>query len=403
MKVLMFGWELPPFNSGGLGVACWGLSRSLADLGVDLVFVLPNSHDISSDKYRILFADNNISMRGVNTLLTPYITSEEYRKKRGRGGLYGHSLMEEVLRYAKLSGDIAREETFDVIHAHDWLSFLSGVEAKRVSGKPLVVHVHATEFDRTGNGKINQFVYDIEREGMQKADRVVAISQYIKDLVIDKYGIDPRKIRVVHNGINEEDYVTETNTPTFIKRLKEDGKKIVLFVGRITLQKGPDYFVKMAEKVRQYYEDVYFVVAGSGDMEGQMIREVNRRGLSDRFIFTGFLRGGDLDTVYAASDVYVMPSVSEPFGITPLEAALHGVPAIISKVSGVKEVLTHSLVSDFWDVDDMADKVISVLENQSLKNTLGNNSAIQIKSINWREAAKKCIDMYTELLRPVVS
>jgi len=165
MKVLMFGWELPPFNSGGLGVACWGLSRSLADLGVDLVFVLPNSHDISSDKYRILFADNNISMRGVNTLLTPYITSEEYRKKRGRGGLYGHSLMEEVLRYAKLSGDIAREETFDVIHAHDWLSFLSGVEAKRVSGKPLVVHVHATEFDRTGNGKINQFVYDIERKG----------------------------------------------------------------------------------------------------------------------------------------------------------------------------------------------------------------------------------------------
>lgn len=384
-------------------MACWGLSRSLADLGVDLTFVLPNSFNITSDKYKILFANNNISWRGVNTLLTPYITSLEYLKKKGKGGLYGHSLMEEVLRYAKLSRDIAKEETFDVIHAHDWLSFLCGIEAKEVSGKPLVVHVHATEFDRTGNGKINQFVYDIEREGMQKADRVVAISQYIKDLIINKYGINPEKIRIVHNGINEEDYVTETDTPAFISQLKREGNKIVSFVGRITLQKGPDYFVQVAERVKRFYPNVYFVVAGSGDMENQMIREASRRGLSDRFIFTGFLRGKELDTIYEISDVYVMPSVSEPFGITPLEAALHKVPAVISRTSGVSEVLTHSLVSDFWDIDDMADKVISILKHESLKRTLGFNGATQIKFINWKEAAKKCIDMYTELLRPMVS
>lgn len=399
----MFGWELPPYNSGGLGVACWGLSRALTDLGVELVFVLPNKCDVWGGKCDIRFAQSGISARNINSLLTPYITSEEYRRRRGKGGLYGHSLMEEVLRYAKLSRDIAKEEEFDVIHAHDWLSFLSGIEAKRATGKPLVVHVHATEFDRTGNGDINQFVYDIEKEGMEEADRVVAVSEGTKRIVVDKYGIPEDKVRVVHNGIDEADYITETDTPLFIERLKREGNKIVLFVGRITLQKGPDYFVRLANRVRQVIPDVYFVVAGSGDMEGQMIREVGRHGLSDRFIFTGFLRGKELDMVYRSADIYVMPSVSEPFGITPLEATIHGAPVLVSRNSGVSEVLTHSLVCDFWDVDDMADKVISTLNNEPLQTTLAKNARDQLRSINWREAAAKCAKLYKDLTSPVLS
>lgn len=394
----MFGWEFPPFNSGGLGTACLGLTRALARLGVDVLFVLPKKLALDVDHCKILFADPSLTLLSFNSLLVPYISAEEYVQLRGKGaGRWSHSLQEEVVRYALLSRDIARNEHFDVIHAHDWLSFMAGIEAKRVSGKPLVVHVHATEFDRVGPGPISQFVYEVERRGMDEADWVIAVSEFTKRIIVDRYRVPERKIQVVHNGVDESDYLKETATPEVVKRLKDEGNSIVLFVGRITLQKGPDYFVRVAERILEFEPNVYFVIAGSGDMEGKIIEEVARLRLTDRFIFTGFLRGDDLHKVYRAADVYIMPSVSEPFGIAPLEAITHGVPTLISREAGVAEVLTHTLRVDFWDIDEMANKVVALLRHPELRKTLCLHAREELKRINWNEAAKKCVMLYNEL------
>lgn len=403
MRVLMFGWEFPPYNSGGLGVACWGLTRAMSDLGISVTFVLPKRFPFSDGHCPLVFGDDHgdISLRGVETLLTPYLTSSRYALLRGSSvdSFYGHSLLDEVLRYADVAGKIAREVPHDVIHAHDWLSFPAGIEAKRESGKPLVVHVHATEFDRVGSGQVNQAVYDTERQGMEVADRIIAVSQYTKDIIVAHYGISPEKIFVVHNGINESDFISETTTPLFLERLKKDGNKIVLFVGRLTLQKGPDYFVKVAQKVVQHFPNVYFVVSGSGDMEGGIIQSVSKANLSSKFMFTGFLRGEELSSIYKAADLYIMPSVSEPFGITPLEAAIHDTPVIISKQAGVSEVLHNALKVDFWDVDGIADKVVAILTHNSLHQSLMNGAHTEARSIGWKEAAEKCIMLYKQLVK----
>lgn len=405
MKVLMFGWEFPPYNSGGLGVACLGLTRALLHLGVDVTFVLPKKFDFSNswgNRFKMLFA-NDLAKNGIvkfqqiDTPLTPYITSAEYELLRSPldKTIYGNSLLEEVRRYAILARKIAESEDFDVIHAHDWLSFLAGLEAKKIKNKPLIVHVHATEFDRGGGNGVNQFVYDIEREGMQKADKIIAVSNLTKNIIVKHYGVQPDKVHVVHNGINEEDYARGEEMSEKILALKRGGNKIVLFVGRITLQKGPDYFVKVAKKVLHYYPKVYFVVSGSGDMEWKMIREVAEQGMSDRFIFTGFLRGDNLNKVYKAADLFIMPSVSEPFGITPLESIINGTPVLISRQSGVGELLSHALKTDFWDVNEMTNKVVSVLSNKSLQVCLGKNGREEIKKIDWMSAAKKCANVYS--------
>lgn len=402
MKVLMFGWEFPPYNSGGLGVACFGLSRSLASFGVDLTFVLPRRYPFDGVPCDLLFAEEfgSISLRHVDTLLTPYINSNEYHllKSDSKDGFYGSGLIDEVYRYAGVAGSIASKTPHDVIHAHDWLSFLAGIEAKKRSGKPLVVHVHATEFDRVGSGSVNAQVYAIEKEGMEKADRVIAVSQFTKNLIVEHYGIDEKKITVVHNGVDEQDFVTETSTPVFLRRLKDMGEKIVLFVGRITLQKGPDYFVEVAKEILQHAPNTYFVVAGSGDMEGAMLQAIARAGLSQRFLCTGFLRGDDLSSIYGAADLFIMPSVSEPFGIAPLEAVMYGAPVLISKQAGVSEVLSSALKSDFWDIHDMANKAVAVLRHPSLQHDLSSGAREQIKGISWKEAAEKCIAMYNKLV-----
>lgn len=401
MKVLMFGWEFPPHNSGGLGVACLGLTRALRRLNIDITFVLPKRFSFpEKDSLSLLFADSygEISFRGVDTLLTPYQSAGEYDLLRqGAPGLYGQGLIEEVLRYAAVAGAIAEDSPHDVIHAHDWLSFPAGIEAKRRSGKPLIVHVHATEFDRVGNGPVNSRVFSIERQGMMEADRVVAVSEYTKHIIVERYGIPAEKVAVVHNGIDEVDFIGEPSIPLFLERVRSQGGKVVLFVGRITLQKGPDYFVQVAKRTLRYVPDVFFVVSGSGDMEGQMIRSVAREGLSDRFIFTGFLRDGELAGVYASADLFIMPSVSEPFGIAPLEAAMYGTPVLISKQAGVSEVLSHALKADFWDIEDMTDKVVSVLRHESLRDHLATGSKSELKCITWNEAAEKCIMLYNQV------
>jgi len=404
MKVLMFGWEFPPHNSGGLGVACKGLTKGLVNCKAEVTFVLPRKVDLDVDYIKVVYGDEETSRTReyyINSLLRAYNTEETYLdtlsveelKKRS---MYGATLFDEVERYGEIAADIASQEEFDIIHAHDWLTAKAAIAAKRVTGKNLVLHIHATEFDRSGHNGVNQRVYDIEREGMHAADAIVAVSNLTKNTIVKHYGVDPDKVHVVHNAIEFEDYALEELHR--IHRLREN-KKIVLFLGRITLQKGPEYFVHAAKKVLEHYPDVVFVFAGSGDMEKRMIRMVSDLGIADKFIFTGFLRGRDTYKAYRMADLFVMPSVSEPFGLVPLESMKTGTPALISHQSGVAEVLTHCLKSDFWDTDELANKIVSVLRYPALHRCLQNNGVREVdeKKFNWDSPAQRCVDIYNKL------
>lgn len=395
IRVLMFGWEFPPFNSGGLGTACFGLARALVDSGIDVTFVLPKYFDIHCDFLKLVFAGNGqIKFRYIDTPLYPYITSGEYKSKFGSKKGYGWSLIDEVIRYGEEAREIAKSEEYDIIHAHDWLSFLAGVEAKKVSGKPLVVQVHATEFDRTGGNGINQDVYDIERRGMHESDSVIAVSNFTKNIITSNYGLYPDKVSVVHNGIDE---FSTSSLDDSLASLKQK-YRIILFVGRLTLQKGADYFLKMAKKVLEHDKNVIFLITGEGDMKPKLIQEAATLGISDKVMFTGFLRGEALNKVYRAADLFVMPSVSEPFGITALEALLNGSPVLVSKQSGVSEVILHALKTDFWDIDEMTNKVLAVLRHESLRQTLKTNGFCEVHKNTWAEAAKKTKKIYKQLL-----
>jgi len=398
MKVLMFGWEFPPHNSGGLGVACQGLAKALGQYA-DLIFVLPKKLDIKPNgKFKLISADiENISLKFINSTLIPYITSEKYYGlNRNKKSVYGRTLFEEVERYAELAGEIAKKESFDIIHAHDWLSFGAGINAKKASGKPLVAHIHATEIDRTG-GNINKQIYEKEKEGLEYADRIISVSEFTKNILLNHYQIPSEKIEVVHNGIDLANYTLSANTDLSFKKLKSLGFKIVLFVGRITIMKGPDYFVRAAQKVLKHNPKTLFVMVGSGDMEGQIIDQVAKLGISDKFFFTGFLRGADLSKAFKAADLFVMPSISEPFGLTALESLIHKTPAIVSKQSGVSEVLNQVMKVDFWDTDEMADKILSVLKYKSLHKEMSTNGEKEAAFCSWESAAQKCINIYNKL------
>jgi len=399
-KVLMFGWEFPPHNSGGLGVACYGLSKALSNENVHITFVLPQNVGVSPGFLKMVFAHvPRVSLRRVDSLLSPYITSESYKNLRSKAGrsMYGWGLLEEVKRYALEAQKIALEEDFDLIHAHDWLSFLAGIEAKHASGKPLITHVHATEFDRTGGHGVNQDVYNIEREGMHEADRVITVSTFTKNVVTSEYGIPHEKVTVVHNGINQDDY-REALEKKDILALKKAGNHIVLFVGRITLQKGPEYFLYAAKRVLEKLPNTYFIIAGSGDMEHKMVRLSAALGIAGKVRFAGFVRGDDLGMLYRSADLYVLPSVSEPFGISPLESLVYGTPVLISRNAGVSEVLPHALKVDFWDIDEMANKIAAVLMNPSLRKQLVKEGQREALAATWKSAAEKCLAIYQSVM-----
>ena len=407
----MFGWEFPPYVSGGLGVACEGIVRGLLALSTEICLVLPRPVESPAPGLRILSAGDGDSkrrtarrprrlrlrVRRVRTLLRPYLTEEVYEEEllAISGGaarppsLYGPDLHAEVLRYAEAAARIAAREDFDVIHAHDWLTFMAGMRAKRASGKPLVVHVHATEYDRAGNGD-NAFVVGVERAGLAAADRVVAVSAYTADVLASRYGVPPEKIRVVHNAI-------DARAPRARWTVAE-GDPLVLFAGRITWQKGPDYFVDAAARVAAEMPAVKFAVAGAGDRLRPMMQRVADAGLEDRFLFTGFLPAEDLDRLYARADVYVMPSASEPFGLTALEALQHGTPVIVSRSAGVSEVVRNVLRVRFGDVEDLASKILSVLLFPPLKDALSSRGRAEVERLSWRESAWRCRTVYRELV-----
>ena len=398
MKVLMFGWEFPPFNSGGLGTACLGLTRALARAGHEITFVLPKQLDIEADYMDVLFAEvPGLAVKTVNSPLAGYLTDDRYRVLMDSlpaemSRLYGHDLYEETRRYAEKAHAIALTVEHDVIHCHDWLSFPAGLAAKAASGRPLVSHVHATEFDRSADGGVNRLVYESERAGMHGSDTVVAVSNYTKGKLIRHYGIDADKINVVHNGVDPRD-------TAIVPRSKlNDHYKIVLFLGRITVQKGPDWFMKTAKQVLQRDRNVLFIVAGAGDMERSVIMDAAALGIADRVIFTGFRRGDDVDRLYAMADLYVLPSVSEPFGITALEALQHRTPVIVSKQSGVAEVLPDAIQVDFWDTAKMADEILRVLSRRGSARALGVKQSLALPQVTWDAAAVKLSEVYADLI-----
>lgn len=426
MRVLMFGWEFPPHITGGLGTACFGLTKGLARHGIEVLFVVPrafgdesqeavrlvNASDVSIDIRQKMYQEfwKQITFLEVSSNILPYVDPEEFEKMHSSevfdgsnekqsifserytfSGKYGSDLMQEVSRYALVAASIAATAEFDVIHAHDWLTFSAGIAAKRVSGKPLVVHMHATEFDRSGE-HINQNVYDIERKGMEASDQVITVSHFTRDIVINRYGIDPSKVVTVHNAVEPAD---NEELMEVRKNVKE---KVVTFLGRVTFQKGPDYFVEAAHKILQKDPNVRFVMAGSGDMLNKIIRRVAELRISTHFHFTGFLKGEEVDRMFALSDVYVMPSVSEPFGISPLEAMRSNVPVVISRQSGVSEVLKYALKVNFWDIDDMADAIYGLLHYDALSRMFRKHGRIEVDKLKWENAAMKVRWVYEGLV-----
>lgn len=396
----MFGWEFPPFNSGGLGVACQGLTKSLAERGFEVLFVMPKRLELSSPYARFVFAEReNVTTIAFDSALSPYLSSTSYRHERGVSDMYGADLFAEVDRYRAAGAEIAREESFDVIYAHDWLSFGAGMEAAKASGKPLIVHIHATEFDRVGGTEgVNPHVFAIEKRGMEMASCVIAVSELTKHIIVERYGIPAAKVRVVHNGIDEST-APQAAASRRMRNLKESGYKIVLFLGRITLQKGPDYFLRAAKRVIERDPQVIFVISGSGDMEGEMMQLSARLGLSQHVIFTGFLAGADRAEMYAAADLFMMPSVSEPFGITPLEAMRLGTPVLISKQSGVSEVVSHALKVDFWDIDEMANNILAIVHNPALGSTMREHAKREADRLTWADAAFKVDNIVHEFVK----
>jgi len=393
IKVLMFGWELPPFNSGGLGVACEGLGKALAKDNIEITFVLPRRISVNSDYMRIIFASDKVAFPRYFSHQLTYTFPALYKTLSQKNNKQLSSLLEEVAYYAAAAEIIAREEDFDIIHAHDWLSFLAAMKAKEMSGKPFVSHIHATELDRTGNTSGNQDIYAIEKEGMELSDRVLAVSNLTKHIIVDQYQIPESKITVVHNGVERSPEEIQAEILTLKKH-----NKIILFVGRLTVQKGPDYFLKAAKKILEHEEHVIFVIVGDGDMKEKLIKDSVSMGISDHVIFTGFLRDTMLKSLYKSADLFVMPSVSEPFGITGLESAINGTPVLVSKQSGVSEVLHHALQVDFWDIDEMTNKILAVISYAALKRTLTKNVIQEAHEQTWDKSAEKVREVYKSLL-----
>jgi glycosyltransferase involved in cell wall biosynthesis len=423
----MFGWEFPPHISGGLGTASFGLTKGMATLDdLDVIFVVPKAWGDEDQSVVRLIGANQIPVsfrqvyyKGfrrpvekieVSSKIVPYTDPEDFWKvvrsevsgynlyvqTNSNGtvdftGKYGNNLMDEINKYALVASVIADENEFDIIHAHDWLAYPAGIAAMQVSGKPLVIHVHATDFDRSG-GNVNPDVYRIEKAGMDAASKIITVSNLTRDIVINNYNINPDKVETVYNAVEPVD----VSEHLFIKKGFDD--KVVTFLGRITLQKGPEYFIEAAYKVLQVMDNVRFVMAGSGDMMERMIRRAAKLKITDRFHFTGFLKGNDVFTMLHLSDVYIMPSVSEPFGISPLEALHSNVPVIISKQSGVAEILTHAVKTDFWDIDTMADSIYGILNYPALSNMFIRNGKEEVIRLKWDNSARHVRDIYYRVL-----
>jgi len=377
MRALMFGWEFPPHILGGLGTASYGLTRGMAEQGdMDITFVLPRPWGDEDQSFLRIIGANSVDVPGRGCI--------EF------SGRYPNNLVEEIGNYEAVAAQLAYREQFDIIHSHDWLTYPAGVAVKHITGKPLVIHVHATDFDRS-RGQVNPTVYAIERRGMDEADHIICVSNLTRRTVIEKYGQPEYKVSTVHNAVEPL-----ANPEQFIKHERKE--KLVTFLGRITMQKGPEYFVEAAAKVLAKTDGVRFVMAGSGDMMAKMIDLVAQRGIADKFNFPGFMRGSQVQQLLADSDVYIMPSVSEPFGISPLEAMQVGCPSIISYQSGCAEILSHAIKTDYWDIDAMADAIYAIVKYPAMYRSLSEEGKAEVNAIRWVDAGWKVRRIYERVL-----
>ena len=423
MKVLMFGWEFPPHILGGLGTASYGITKGLAaQPDMHITFCLPKPWGDEDKSFMNIIGLNetpivwrDVDYDYVKERLGTKMEPELYYKLRDHiyadfnyrvtddlgciefSGRYPENLQEEINNYSIVAGVIARQQEYDIIHAHDWLTYPAGIHAKNVSGKPLVIHVHATDFDRS-RGNVNPTVYGIEKNGMDHADCIMCVSELTRQTVINHYHQDPAKCITMHNAVyplssDILDMVAEQR-----KQRENRKEKVVTFLGRITMQKGPEYFVEAAALVLKRTRNIRFWMAGSGDMMNAMIEMAAARGIADRFHFPGFMKGKQVYEAFADSDVYVMPSVSEPFGISPLEAMQCGVPSIISKQSGCAEILDKCIKTDYWDIYAMADAMYSLCTNESLHEYLKVEGKNEVDQITWEKVGKKIYDVYSQLI-----
>ena len=428
MNVLMFGWEFPPNISGGLGTACYGIVKGLSECDdIHIKFVVPKSHgnELQANNLQLISADqitvgretklgsnwSKVSFLHVESKLSPYLTPESYleviqksqEKKEeivsvmSKGiripfsGKYGPNLFDEINKYALVAQTIASETHFELIHAHDWLTFPAAIAAKKVSGKPLILHVHSTDFDRSG-GAINSEIFNIEKQGFDQANKIIVVSNLIKNRLTEQYHIPSEKIITIYNGIDAKDYKPEE----WKRRIRKE--KIVTFLGRITIQKGPEYFVDVARMVVRRMKNVHFVMAGNGELRDRIVELSVKYGISDRFHFTGFLNKEDVAEMLRRSDLFIMPSVSEPFGIVPLEAMQANVPVIISLQSGVSEVIRNVVKTDFWDVHAMADAVHGILKHKKLSKVLITEGKQEVSKLSWEQPARQINQVYQNVL-----
>jgi glycogen synthase len=396
MKILMLGWELPPHNSGGLGVACYHLSKALALEGASIDFVLPYDAEHPNIDFMNILAATTVSpleRYGLEAYDTKFPIEE------GGASVGDLKTMRGVQnRYVKFVENHVKKNKPDAIHAHDWLTMEAGMKAKELCDAPLIVHVHATEFDRAGGSDGNPLIHDIEYNGLMMADRILAVSQLTKNIIVEKYGIPADKIEVVHNAIDvnvfNDGYEYDRRTYRYLEALKDEGYTIITAITRLTVQKGLTHLIKAFARASDKYDKLALLLAGDGEQRNELIDLAAELGIADKVFFTGFVRGKQWRDAYSVGDVFVLSSVSEPFGLTALEAAHHGNALIITRQSGVGEVLKSIFRYDFWDEQQLADQMIGIATSSALKDELQDNVSAEYTRISWRDVAQKCIRSY---------
>ncbi len=398
MKILMLGWELPPHNSGGLGVACYHLSKALALQGASIDFVVPYS--AKHENVNFMKIHNATKLSPLDRYgLGAYDSKFAIESLPGSEAADVKDIRGVQRQYTKYVERLVGRKKFDAIHAHDWLTMEAGIRAKQLTDAPLIVHVHATEFDRAGGNMGNPIVHEIEYQGLMVADRIIAVSNITKGIIVNKYGIPAEKIEVMHNAIDvdsfNDGYQYDNRTYRYLEGLKNEGYTVISAVTRFTIQKGLEYLVRSVAKANQRYDRIALLLAGDGEQRDELIALASELGISDKIFFTGFVRGKQWRDAYSVSDIFVMSSVSEPFGLTALEAAHHDNALIITKQSGVAEVLNSIFTYDFWDVDRLADQIVGIATSESLKQSLRENVTHEYAVMSWNDVAKKCMQTYS--------
>lgn len=399
----MFGWEYPPIHLGGLGVACQGLVRGLLRQDVKVTLVLPHPNGEAAKELDVLApTPEDLQRIVIRSQMHPYDTFCSYTERVqqiAQGGnnpqIYGKDLAQEIENYTAMSVELTKNIQPDIIHCHDWMTYEAGIRAARHHHKPLVAHIHATELDRT-HFQPNPWIYDREKRGFEQADRIIAVSNYTKNILVQHYGISPDKISVVHNGNMKPDLMYNDSLRSEFKRIH--GGPMVLFLGRLTVQKGPNQFLDMAAEVHSQRPEVRFVMAGDGHMLGELVHRSHELGLQDVLSFAGKVSNEEAQKLFAQADCFVMPSLSEPFGLVALEAVAQGTPVVLSNQSGVGEVVSHAMKVDFWDTSKMADCVLTILRDDAMAKQLKAEAPHILNTLTWENQAQHVRSLYQQIL-----